>query len=158
MANDFAAIQTAFLAPQRGFAISLDDTMDIVMIHYFGKSAVNLAAARGRNRWQPVPGSCIGPAPQMSDLAHERTIVLMNALSELLEVRDDGIVREIDNAGGGGRVPGHGGRAAEHGQGDATPGFFFVVELVALLRSTIDRIQHRVTGTHDPVLERQMTQ
>ena len=61
-------------------------------------------------------------------------------------------MREIYNAGGGGRVLGHIGRATEHGQSDATLGFFFVVELVPLSRSTINRIQHRVTGTHNPVL------
>jgi len=93
----------------------------------------------------------------VSDLAHERTVVLMNAVGKLLDVRNNRITCEIDDAGGGGRVRGHSGRATEHSQSDAAPGLFFVIELVALLRSTINRIQHRVTGAHDPVLERQVT-
>ncbi len=96
--------------------------------------------------------------PQMLYLTHERTIVLMDAFGELLKVRNDRITREIYNAGGSGRVRRHVGGATEHGQSDATFGFLFVVELVALLGSTINCIQHRMTGTHNPVLECQMPQ
>ncbi len=94
----------------------------------------------------------------MRNLAHQRTIVLMNTFGKLLKVRNNRITRKIDYAGCGCRVLGHAGRATKHAQGDAAFGFFFVVELVALLRSTVNRIQHRMTGTHDPILKRQMTQ
>ncbi len=128
------------------------------MIHYLGEGTVNLATTRGCNRWQPVPGPRVGSAPQMSYLTHERTVVLMDALGEFQKVWNNRITREVHNAGGSGRVLGHAGRATEHGQCDATLGLFFVVELVAFLRSTVNRIQHRVTRAHDAVLERQMTQ
>lgn len=82
----------------------------------------------------------------------------MHALCEFKKMRNDRITREIDDACGSGRILRHSGRTAKHGQSDATPGFFFMVELVAFLGSTVERIQHRVTGTHDAILERQMTQ
>ena len=59
------------------------------MIHYLGKGIVNLAATGGRNRWQPVPRPCVGSASQMSNLTHERAIVLMDALSEFKKVRNN---------------------------------------------------------------------
>ena len=158
MANDFDAIKAAFLAAQRGVAVGLDDTLDIVMVQFLGEATINLAAARGRDRWQPVPGPRIGTAPQVSDLTHQRTIVLVHALGKFLKVRNNGILREIDDARSRGRVLGHAGRATKHGQCDAALGLFFVVKLVALLGSSINRIQHRVTGAHDPVFERQMPQ
>jgi hypothetical protein len=89
LTDDFATVQSAFLATPRGFSIRLDDSIDIIAIHHLGKTTVDLAAARGGNRRQPVPGLCIGPAPQVSYLAHERAVVLMNALGKFLKVRNN---------------------------------------------------------------------
>jgi len=51
LSNDFNAIQAAFPATQRGFAIRLDDAVDIITVHDLGEISPNLAAARGRDYW-----------------------------------------------------------------------------------------------------------
>ena len=86
MADNFNAIQSTLLAAQRGLAISLNNSVDVVMVHYFREGTVNLAATRRRDRWQPVPGPCVGAAAKMRYLAHERTVVLMDALGEFKKV------------------------------------------------------------------------
>lgn len=88
----------------------------------------------------------------MRDLAHQRRAVLMNALGELLQIRDDRVGADIELAEDVGRIRGHIGRPAEHRERDTAPGLALVIELVTLRRHSVDFQPAGVAGAHDAVL------
>jgi hypothetical protein len=91
------AIQAPFLAPLCRAGIVADHTLDVVLVHLARKIAVASLADRGRpHRRQPVHGERVGAPAEVRDLAHDGCAARMDAIGKLAQMRNDGIVRDID--------------------------------------------------------------
>src|SRR5690606_17785771 len=108
-------------------AIGLDRALDVPVLHLLGESAMErLVQARWPHGPEPVPIVPADLPADMGDLAHQRRAVAVYARREILEMRNDGVVAEIELAHIAGRIDGDRGRAAEDGQADAALGLFFM--------------------------------
>lgn len=92
----------------------------------------------------------------MSDLAHDSGPVFVNAICEFLEPRNDTVIACIKLTKHRGAVEGDIGRSANHGQGDTSLGFLFVVLPVAVSGMAVfDKIR-RMGSADDTVAQRQV--
>ena len=149
-------VQPAFLAAPRPGGIALQHALDLVQLDRLGERAVLPLAHRARRqRRQPVGDVVAGAPPHMRDLAHQRAVVPMDGVGQLLEPGDDRVAGGVDLAERRRAVRSGRGRAAEHGQRQPALGLFLVVEAVALLRLAVLDIGRRVRRAHHPVLEAQ---
>ena len=93
------AVEPALLAALRGIAIGADDPGDVVLVHLLGERAMGrLADHRRADRRQPIVGIGVPAAAEMGDLAHDRRAVTVDALGELLEIRDDRVGADVELA------------------------------------------------------------
>ena len=92
----------------------------------------------------------------MGDLAHQRAVVRMDAVAELLEVGDDSVVADVELPEHRGRIGRDVGRPTEHREGQPAPCLLLVVPLVALGRHAADVVRHGVARAHDAVLQREV--
>src|SRR6185369_4098848 len=93
------AVEPALLAAQRRLTERLDHAGDVVFVHLLRKAAMqSLADRRRRDGRQPVCGIGLTAPAEMRDLYHEPGAVLVDALGELLQIRDDRVRADIELA------------------------------------------------------------
>ena len=154
---DAANFVTLLLVAAELFLPGGHDPADVVIVHLFGEAAMQrLAHPRRCHHRHPLLNVGRAAPPQVGDLTHEGAVVGVDALRELLEVRDDRVVAHVELPEHRRRIGSDIGRTPEHREGQTPAGFLLVVPLIPLLRLTVDAVGDRVTRTHDAVLESQM--
>ena len=147
-------VEPAFLAPPRAGGVALEHALDLVQLDRLRERAVLPLADRARRQGrQPVGDVVAGAPPHVGDLAHQRAVVPVHGVGQLLEPRDDRVAGGVDLPERRRAVRGGRGRAAEHGQRQAALGLLLVVQPVAQLRLAVLDVGRRVRRAHDPVLE-----
>ena len=147
-------VEPALLAAPRPGGVSGENALDLVQLDRLRKRPVLALAHRaGCQGRQPVGDVVAGAASHVRDLAHQRAVVPVDCVGQLLEPGDDRVGRGVDLPEGRGAVRRGRGRAAEHGQRQPALGLLLVIEAVAQLGLAILDIGRRVRRAHHPVLE-----
>src|SRR3954454_22462922 len=151
------AVEAALPATPGGRRIGLHHAIDVVLVHLLGDATVERLADRGRrNRGEAVSRVGIAATAQMRDLAHESGTARVHALTEALQVRDDGIRSDVQLTKYVRRVAVDVRRAAKHRQPNAAPRLLLMVALIGPLRYASNLEPGRVTRAHDAVAELDM--
>jgi hypothetical protein len=156
---DLDAVHGAVAAAPGGGAVGAHDAADVVLLDRLGKRAMRRLPDRGGGEHgQPVGSIPVGAPAEVSDLAHDRGAVGVDAVGERLQIPDDAVVEEMQIAERGRRVRGDHRRAADHGERDPALRLLLVVEPVAQPRAAVLGIGRLVARAHDPVPKRQVSE
>ena len=156
VALDFKAIESACLHPLGGVGVGRDHPTKVPVLHGLGEGAMRgLADMGGRDDREPIVFAPSCAAPEMRDLDHHRRALSVDVVGQFLQPRHALIFIEKDIAERLGAVRRHHRRTADHGQCDAAPRLFGVVEAVALFGHAVVGIGRFMRGRHQPVAQRQ---
>ena len=156
-AKHLDAVEPALATALGCRAVRLHHACDVVLVHLLRKAAVQrLADGGGADRRQPVRGIGLTAAAQMRNLAHERRPMGVDALRELLEVWNNLVDADVELPENVRRVGRDVRGAPEHRERDPALGLLLVIELVALLRKTVDLQPGRMARAHNPIFQYQI--
>ena len=157
--DDLDPVEAALLAAPGTGGVARQHPLDLVQLDRLRERAVLPLADRARGQGRQPVGDIVAGAPaHVGDLAHQRAVVPMDRVGELLEPGNDLVARGVDLTECRRAVRCRRGRAAEHGQRQPALGLLLVIEPIALLGLTVLDVGRRMSRAHDPVLQPEMSQ